>query len=42
MPADVVADVAIGTEHAVWTLITADGHERSMDDDRVAHLVDGV
>lgn len=39
--ADVMADVVIETEHAVWTLIVADGRDHSIDDlERVAHLVD--
>lgn len=39
--ADVMADVVIETEHAVWTLIVADGRHHSTDDlDRVAHLID--
>jgi hypothetical protein len=39
--AEAIADVAIQTEHAVWTLIAADGRDHSTDGvDRVAHLVD--
>ena len=39
--ADVIADIAIETEHTVWTLIVADGRDHSTDDlDQVAHLVD--
>lgn len=38
---DVRVDVAIETEHAVWTLIVADGRHHAADDgDRVAPVVD--
>lgn len=37
---DIVVDVVIETEHAVWTLIVAADRDQWADEDRAAHVVD--